>query len=283
MPLVNQGDGRMGLGRPLLEEYAIPESCTYRFTSLQKLAAKCSSALRNGVPYLAFEGINKHMLDRIDHHREMHLRSSRVLYDEALEILLIKFIGTLHEYAAANFSRLILAELEDMGLGKGLNLPLASTGSARFGAGSGRQMEPDASFRPLSRTGQIALPSFVIQVGVNQTLMQLQCDACMWLTQGCGSVGVVLLIKVDDNDKSIIIEHWENIPRPLAGLSNPLPNPVKVNCVDLTQGQCVGAPISINLYSIFYTVPTGVPNNATLLLSTEALIEFYNYYWRNMA
>ena len=96
MSLVNQGDGRMGLGMSLLEEYATLESCTYRFTSLQKLAAKCSSALRKGVPYLAFEGINKHMLDRIDHHREMHLQSSRVLYDEALEILLIKFIGTLH-------------------------------------------------------------------------------------------------------------------------------------------------------------------------------------------
>ena len=121
-----------------------------------------------------------------------------------------------------------------MGLRKGLNLLLASTGSARFGTGSGRQMEPDAFFRPLSRIRQIALPSFVIQVGVNQTLMQLQCDACMWLTQGCGLVGVVLLIKVDDNDKSIIIEHWENIPRLLASLSNPLPNPVKVNHIDLT-------------------------------------------------
>lgn len=128
---------------------------------------------------MAFEGINEHMLDWIDHHREMHLRSSRVLYDEALEILLIKFIGTLYEYVAATFSWLILAKLEDMGLGKGLNLPLASTRSARFGAGSGRQMEPDAFFRPWSRIGRIALPSFVIQVGVNQTLMQLQCDACM--------------------------------------------------------------------------------------------------------
>ena len=190
--------------------------------------------------------------------------------------------GVLHEFAATNLARLIVSDLEPLVLAWGIAFPLSFTGAGGFDVGNGRRKEADASLRPNTRVGQAAaLPSFVIEVGVSERLNQLRCDAHIWLSEPTGSVGVVLLIKVNGN-RSIIIEQWESIPRPLRRAGTPATRPTRVNRVDLTQGRCVGAPISINLASIFDAMPAGVPNNATLVLTAQALNNFYNYYWLNM-
>jgi hypothetical protein len=186
----------------LISEYHIPDSCVYQLTSLNMFIGKCSAAFKRGTPYLAFRCVLPDMLEQIDAYREKHLRSSRVLYDEEAELLIVKLMpGVLHGHATASFSQELLEQLHSMGLGGALK----GLGDARFGTRGGRQKEPACSYKPSTRVGRDSWPSLVIEVGVSQTLSQLQCDAWFWLTKSAGMTWVVFLIKIDDDEKSIII------------------------------------------------------------------------------
>lgn len=157
-------------------------------------------------------------------------------------------------------------------------------GGTRFGAGGGRQKEADTSFKPSTRVGRDAWPSFVIEVGVSETLSQLQCDARFWLTWSAGMTKVVFLMKIDDNDKSIVIEQWEDVSQGHVHASTSTHHHLhKVNRIELTQVGCVGAPLRVSLANILDVLPRGMAVDATLVLTNEELSAFYARYWRCVA
>jgi hypothetical protein len=165
---------------------------------------------KRGTPYVAFYCVGKDVLDQIDQYREWHRKSSRVFYDEELEFLIVKLMRRVfHIHAELSFSWELLLKLNSMGHGLSL-FSLEGMGGTRFGTGGRRQKEVDVLFKPSTCVGGGSWPSFVIEVGVCETLSQLQYDVRCWLTWSAGMTQVVFLIKIDNNDKSIIIEQWED-------------------------------------------------------------------------
>jgi hypothetical protein len=152
-----------------INEYCIPESCVYQFTSLNMFEAKCSSTFRSGTPYVAFYCIGNDVLEQIDRYCERHQKSTRVLYDEELELLIVNLL--LHRQVVFSFSRELYLKLSSMGHGLS-PYSLDRMGGTRYGAGSGRQKEADGSFKPSTHVGGDTWPSFVIEVGVSETLSQ---------------------------------------------------------------------------------------------------------------
>jgi hypothetical protein len=78
---------------------------------------------------------------------------------------------------------------------------------------------------------------------------------------------VVFLIKIDDNDKSIIIEQWEDVPQAYVRVSTLTHHPDKVNRIELIQVGCVGGLLSIFLTNILDVLPIDMAAGATLVLT----------------
>jgi hypothetical protein len=92
---------------------------------------------------------------------------------------------------------------------------------------------------------------------------------------------VVLFMKIDDKDKSILIEPWEDVPQGHVhtSTSTSTHGPDKVNQIELTQVGCVGALVSISLAKILDVLPEGMATDASLVLTNEELNAFYARYW----
>ena len=84
-------------------------------------------------------------------------------------------------------------------------------------------------------------------------------------------------MKIDDNDKSIIIEQWEDVSQGHVRTSTSTHGPNKVNRIELTQVGCLGALLSISLAKILDVLREGM--DVSLVLTNEELNAFYARYW----
>jgi hypothetical protein len=100
-----------------------------------------------------------------------------ILYDGIEQILIVKLmVGVMHEGVAHQFARMFDMKLVLLGV----HASLFATGSARFRRPGGRSKEPDIGYIPLSRQVEDDWPSFVIEVGVSESLAMLRRDAAFW-------------------------------------------------------------------------------------------------------
>jgi hypothetical protein len=56
-------------------------------------------------------------------------------------------------------------------------------------------------------------PSFVIEVGVSESLAMLRRDAAFWITNSDGKTRIVILLSIDRRDRQILVERWKEVPR----------------------------------------------------------------------
>jgi hypothetical protein len=262
----------------VIGEYGIPDdACVHRFTSVRLLRTKCLSAAESGAPYVVFSGVGLDDLEAIDRYREREQGSTRVLYDEEAEVLIVKLLpGLVHEHAIGSFSR----EMVIRSLAQGLTgYEFELMGGSRYGDGGGRRKEADAAYKPSTRLGGGQWPSFVVEVGVSQTLSQLRCDMHFWLTKSHGMVRVVLLIKVNITNRSIIMEHWEDVPRVPPQLATETTLPLRINRIELSLARCVGDPLCISWAKIFDVMPPNLAAGASLVLTGVDLTGFYARFW----
>ncbi len=130
--------------------------------------------------YLAFTSVSQESLDEIDRTREERrggLPRMTILYDGIEQILIVKLmVGVMHEGVAHQFARMFDMKLVLLGV----HASLFATGSARFRRPGGRSKEPDIGYIPLSRQVEDDWPSFVIEVGVSESLAMLRRDAAFW-------------------------------------------------------------------------------------------------------
>ena len=121
------------------------------------------------------------------------------LYDARKEVLIVKFrAGYGHEYASHQFSTMFTEKL----IGLGLQWELTSFGSTKF-RDQRRYKKPDDSFKPRStRPNDDDWPSLVLEVGLSQSLAQLQLDAQFWLTRSQLQTNIVILIHIDMGSKA---------------------------------------------------------------------------------
>ncbi len=163
--------------------------------------------------YLAFTSVSQESLDEIDRTREERrgwLPRMTILYNGREEILIVKLMaGVMHEGVARLFDIMFIQKLVLLGVVESL----APTGSGRFGRRGGRSKEADVGYKPDSRPMIDDWPSFVIEVGVSESLTMLRRDAAFWITNSDGRTRIVIVLSVNETDKRILVEQWEEGPR----------------------------------------------------------------------
>jgi hypothetical protein len=95
----------------------------------------------------------------------------------------------------------------------GVDESLAPTGSGRFGRRGGRSKEADIGYKPRSRRRKHDWPSFVIEVGVSESLAMLRRDAAFWISNSDGRTRIVIVLSFNRRDRQILVERWEEVPR----------------------------------------------------------------------
>jgi hypothetical protein len=114
-----------------------------------------------------------------------------ILYNGREEILIVKLMaGVMHEGVARLFDIMFIQKLALLGVVESL----APTGSGRFGRRGGRSKEADVGYKPDSRPMIDDWPSFVIEVGVSESLAMLRRDAAFWITNSDGRTRIVIVL-----------------------------------------------------------------------------------------
>ena len=195
----------------LLSGYGICNASVHRFTTLKNFKKICMEGYdydlgRVLTRYVAFDNVDNKNVLAIDQHRENRrdLPNMRVLYDEELHLLIIKVMVGVHHESAGKLiemvvmTKLIIARID----------PFSLVLCGRTSCGTvGRRHK---SYRPRSRTSASDWPTLAIEVGVSESLGQLQSDAFFWLTKSGGATRIVLIIKICLSFEEIKIEYWEH-------------------------------------------------------------------------
>jgi hypothetical protein len=274
----------------ILGEYRIPHSKRYEHTTTAKLRRFLDTAYDAfekgiGSQFAGVEGFKPSDMDWVNEHRRS-LPSMRLLYDETTECLVIKFVSERHDVAAHEFA----AFFEDAYKAKGISrYDLVRVGSGRIKCNNARSKEADMSYRPLTRAmGQPS--SFVVEVGLSESLNRLRCDASHWLTKTNGQTKLVLLIHVNPTQKLLQMERWElrQNPRARQSASGNSSHPQKIQALKLSM--LTGNPVvsgeegvtSLTLpWDLIYdTAPvTRADLNGAFKLSENELGEFARRYF----
>ena len=124
----------------------------------------------------------------------------------------------------------------------------------------------------------------VIEVGVSEHLSALHSDAHFWISTSGGRTRVVLLIAIDLESRSIIMERWGDVapiyPHATAATPGPYFWPRKIQFVAIEGNSVVGAPLVIPLDLVFDigNVPVGVLPTDFTFDATE-LLAFSHQFW----
>jgi hypothetical protein len=132
-----------------------------------------------------------------------------ILYDSEEEILIMKFmVGVKHEMCAGLLNN-VFEKLVDTRTGD--DLTLIAMKSSRYKGP--RREEGDNSYKPLTCIMKSNWPTIVFEMGVSESLAQLQLNAKFWIEASQGKTLVVIIAFIDRVAESIFIERWQDAPR----------------------------------------------------------------------
>ena len=271
----------------LLSGYGIHKASVHRFTTLKNFKKICMEGYdydlgRVLTRYVAFDNVdNKNVLAIVQHRKNRRdLPNTRVLYNEELHLLIIKVTVGMHQESAGGLiatvvtTKLIIARIDPFSL--------ALCGGARCGTVGRRHKEANRSFCPRSRTSVFDWPTLAIEVGVSESLGQLQSDAFFWLTRSGGATRIVLIIKTFLSSEEINIEHWEDVPGTRASRpSTPLYHPRIVHRLTMKKDVTyTGTSLALPFRKLYDILPAEVGQNDNLEFSAQDLNMFYHRYWK---
>ncbi len=265
-----------------------PDISTAPFTNLVAFKRICfarSKRLVEGtqIPqYLAFTSVSQESFDEIDRIRDERrgrLPRMTILYDGREEILIVKLIvGVMHESVAHEFGFMFYAKLVLLGIDE----LVAPTGSATFGRRGGRSKEANISYKPRSRRMADEWPSFVIEVGVSESLAMLRGDAAFWITNTDQRTRIVIVLSINRRDQQILVERWEEVPRRRPNQSTANYSRIPGLMQSLTLNADVeydGPSLEIPAAKLFDSLPGTIPGGE-FLLTPDKLNAFNRKIWR---
>ncbi len=123
-------------------------------------------------------------------------------------------------------------------------------------------------------------PSFVIEVGVSESLAMLRSDAAFWITSSDGRTRIVIVLSINRRDRRILVERWEEVARirPNRSTANYTRIPGLMQSLTLNAGVNYDGPsLEIPAEKLFDGLPQNIPGGE-LLLTPDNLNEF-NTIW----
>ncbi|KAK9334937.1 hypothetical protein V1521DRAFT_441388 [Lipomyces starkeyi] len=180
--------------------------------------------------------------------------------------------GIPHEVAKVIFEEIFLGERARLGLPRNIFVP---TGSGRYHFSDGLSKEPDASYKPQTRKGPGRFPSFIVEIGVSQSWLQLRQDARVWLQKTNGETKVILLIFLNIAAGTLIMERWQHatspLPRKTRSGSLFVPEKVQLVTYDNNTQQVTGDPLILPINLLLDVVPSHVPSSEISIGRRELL------------
>jgi hypothetical protein len=135
----------------------------------------------------------------------------------------------------------------------------------------------------------------MIEAGLSEGLARLRVDAKLWLAKSSGNgdkVMIVIIILIKPENKSLVIEKWENADR-LAGRpitrANPATIPTQIQQITIgpnattgaiTPNDVTGAPLVLHFDKIFLRRPT-LPQT-DLTFTADELADFATKFWERV-
>lgn len=212
--------------------------------------------------YIVFRGLTQSLFDR-----DFLYPKSGVLTFESyfpnLDLLLVKIEFEPHSTAARKFEATLLKHLYHMNDDE-LDEKLMSIGTAHFRT-IDRTKRADASFRPkrLGTSHDRRWPSLVVEVGFSEPYRKLKEDAKWWLTASDNEVKTVVVIKINQTYKEIVIEKWIcQGQRPTKDYRTVLSQQAGRNNIDISNNE----PFVIPFDHLFLRTPTS--NERNIILGT---------------
>ncbi|KAJ9300918.1 hypothetical protein DTO271G3_2082 [Paecilomyces variotii] len=276
-------DANLSLGpspETIVQAYSIPAIYQYRyngFESLRNILTRIWADLpRDRLRYIAIIGFNSENLLELE---RRGLRDSlpkfTALVDDNSETMIVKFMpGVIHDRISRTFLINFLFHLQKLGVEN----QVLMSGSGRMSFPNNLHKEPDEQIKPASRNNLHDYPTFVIEVGVSETLGQLRQDARLWLVSTHGRTKIVLLISVDDRRKILRFERWQDSPgivtrsRRSSAISI---SPANVQQLEYHHNgaQLTGAPLVIPADLLFGSVPPNLPAGE-ISIDHQTLLKF---------
>ncbi|KAK9369118.1 hypothetical protein V1509DRAFT_621186 [Lipomyces kononenkoae] len=176
-------------GCNLIRAYHVSHPSRHEFTNFNNLKKfleeKATALIKGGRQYVSVLNFTEDdllKLERSGLRRE--LPGFKVLLDEEDKTAIIKLmLGTPHEVAIWMFGEMFVRKRVSLGLPDNMFVP---EGAGRCHLSHDLSTEPDASYKPQERKGPDRFPSFIVEVGVLQSLVQLRQDARLWLEKTNG-------------------------------------------------------------------------------------------------
>ena len=156
------------------------------------------------------------------------------------------------------------------------------------GTYSRKGKQPDQCFWPVTRQptgGQLReWPTLVIETGVSESLPKLREDALWWFQNSNGDVRIVLLLSINKNQRTALLEKWQlaptntpqpmtritpnrlrqQVPPPMPPLVRQIQQPFAHQEIQLTQTTMTGGPLVLPFEALFCRPPQGTEVDITL-------------------
>jgi hypothetical protein len=273
----------------LIRTYRVPSRSRHTYTGFEELKnflEENYAALVNGngtKQYLAIEQFAEDdllELERKGLRRE--LPPFKLTLDVDAEEMIVKLSGKPHERVASAFAEKFAVERTRLGILDEF-LPMG-TGRNQLADGVGK--EPDASYKPQTRRNmEDDYPSFVVEVGVSESLAQLRIDTERWLTKTGGETRIVLLMFLNVGARTLEFERWQHsvFPPQRITRSGPAwaPHRAQTLTYDDNTGQITGDPLILPINLLLDTVPPHVPGGE-ISISRQELLRFCNDVFEDM-
>jgi hypothetical protein len=124
-------------------------------------------------------------------------------------------------------------------------------------------------------------PSFVIEVGVSESLAMLRSDAAFWITKSDGRTRIVIVLSINQRRQQFSIERWEEVPRtrPIRSTANYSRIPGLMQSLTLNADvDYDGASLVIPAKKVFDIVPQNI-HGEEFLFTPNILNEFKTTIW----
>jgi hypothetical protein len=156
--------------------------------------------------FIAFKGVEKKDLVKIDEDRSQIGKSTRISYYQLGGLMIVKLLSSLaHEAAHLLLADEIKAALHGMGLPRSSLYPC---GANRFSEMASSK-EGDSAFKARNaRPYGSDWPNIVLEAGLSESTTQLRSDAAWWLIHSNGDVRIVILISISQQTKRLKLEKW---------------------------------------------------------------------------
>jgi hypothetical protein len=230
--------------------------------------------------YFSFSGVSAKSFQAVEKRRHEIGTCVRFLYLSDIETLIVKTPSKVHEMAHLSLGRSITRQVDRMGLPESDFYPLGAT---RFRQNRSSK-EGDSTFiNKTIRPGLLDWPALVIEAGYSESVLQLRRDARWWIENSNGQVRIVVLIKVNPGQKTLVIEKWMPRPAPPKVTRTYRPNfPVHVDNITIDQSvtpsSITGGPLTLEFEQIVGRPPNG-QNEHDVVLTDQDLDLWASLLW----